>query len=61
MKQEDIKKELKEALLKAAKAGRITCTEARKLAEKKKVSYGEIGRVADELNIKITNCELGCF
>jgi LAO/AO transport system kinase len=61
MRQEEIRKELKEALLKVAKAGRITCTEARRLAEKKNVSYREIGKTADELNIKITNCELGCF
>ncbi|MEW6067547.1 MAG: hypothetical protein AB1610_04570 [Nitrospirota bacterium] len=40
---------------------KISCHVARKIAEELSVSYEEVGRAADELNIKITNCELGCF
>ncbi|MEW6215483.1 MAG: hypothetical protein AB1478_09845 [Nitrospirota bacterium] len=41
--------------------GRLPCPIAREIAEKLSVSYKEVGRTADELNIKITHCELGCF
>ncbi len=50
-----------EAVKKAAKDGRITCTVARKLAEELKVSPGVVGEAADTLKIRIKACELGCF
>jgi hypothetical protein len=50
-----------EEVKKRAKNGRISCPVARKLAEELSVSYKEIGKAADELKIKITSCELGCF
>lgn len=45
----------------AAKEGRISCHSARKIAEELKVPYREVGQAADELKIKIVQCELGCF
>ncbi|MFZ5995890.1 MAG: hypothetical protein ACOYW7_00140 [Nitrospirota bacterium] len=51
-----------EALLKEKSVdGRITCTIARGIAEELGVSYKEVGNTANELKIKIKNCELGCF
>jgi len=41
--------------------GKLSCPAARKIAEELKVPFGEVGRAANELNIKIKNCELGCF
>lgn len=41
--------------------GKITCSEARKIAEDLNVPYIEVGRMANELKIKIKKCELGCF
>lgn len=41
--------------------GKITCAEARKIAEELNVAYIEVGRAANELRIKIRKCELGCF
>ncbi|MDI9480116.1 MAG: hypothetical protein ACOXZ6_05790 [Syntrophomonadaceae bacterium] len=41
--------------------GKITCTDARKLAEELKVDPSEIGRLCDEEKVKIMGCELGCF
>lgn len=41
--------------------GKITCSEARKIAEELRVPYIEVGRMANELKIKIKKCELGCF
>jgi hypothetical protein len=55
--QENVKKEVE----KAAHDGRLTCHEARALAEKLGVDYSEVGQACNELNLKIRACELGCF
>ncbi|GAB4388873.1 MAG: hypothetical protein Kow0025_10770 [Thermodesulfovibrionales bacterium] len=47
--------------MKKAVDGRIPCAAARAIAEDLGVSYAEVGRAADELKIRITSCELGCF
>jgi LAO/AO transport system kinase len=44
-----------------AASGKITCPEARRIAEELKVSYRKIGDIINRLGIKITNCDLGCF
>lgn len=53
--------EVLEAVKKAAKDGRISCTAARKLAEELKVPPRVVGEACDALKIKIKACELGCF
>ncbi|MEC4684288.1 MAG: hypothetical protein VST71_00955 [Nitrospirota bacterium] len=50
-----------EELLRHARNKRIPCKLARKIAEQTGLPYHEIGKLADELGIKITDCELGCF
>ena len=40
---------------------RLPCAAARRIAEELSVPYKEVGRTADELKVKITGCELGCF
>jgi LAO/AO transport system kinase len=55
------KKEIERLLRERAIDARLTCSAARMIAEELKVSYGEVGRAANELKIKIKNCELGCF
>jgi len=57
----EIKPEVLEAVRLAAKEGKLTCTQARKLAQELKVAPGVVGNAADELKIKIKSCELGCF
>jgi hypothetical protein len=52
---------VKEEIRKKAKNNRLPCPVAREIARKLSVPYGEVGRTADELKIKITQCELGCF
>lgn len=61
LKDYKITPEIKQAILEAAKDGRISCTEARRVAEKFGVPAKLIGRAADELKVKIFACELGCF
>ncbi len=57
----EINQELLDAVRQAAKEGRITCPEARKVARDLKIAPQVVRQAADELKIKITSCELGCF
>jgi len=57
----ELKPEILEAVRRAAKEGRITCTAARKLAVELGVAPRLIGQAADVLKIRIRECELGCF
>lgn len=57
----EVSPEVLEALQKVAKEGRISCTEARKLAGELKVPVRVVGEAADKLKVKINSCELGCF
>jgi hypothetical protein len=41
--------------------GRLPCAEAFKIAKKLKVAPRQVGDAANELDIKIANCQLGCF
>ena len=52
-------KEIEHLLSTASIDGRVTCTQASKIAEDLGVPYVRIGAAADELHIKIKNCELG--
>jgi hypothetical protein len=54
-------KELKEEMLKSASNGKLSCAAARKIAENLGISYKEVGDAANELGIKIKDCQLGCF
>lgn len=52
---------IKEALLKAATDGKITCPKARSVASAFGVEPRVIGDACNELKIKIHGCALGCF
>ncbi len=52
---------LKEQVLKAARGGKITCARLRRIAEETGMSYKAAGKIVDELQIKIKDCDLGCF
>ncbi len=52
---------IKELLQKKYADGALTCESARELADSIGMPYMELGKLADELKIKIKNCELGCF
>jgi hypothetical protein len=57
VKQEEIIVKLKEA----ARDGKIPCAMAFKIAKECSVSTKEIGNLLNQLKIKITSCQLGCF
>ncbi len=55
------REELKEKIRTAAPEGRISCAAAMRLAEELVISRRDMGKLLNELKIKITNCQLGCF
>ncbi len=59
--EERILERIKHLLKEKAVDGRLSCASARKIAEELKAPYSEVGKAANELKIKIRNCELGCF
>jgi len=54
-------KELLEAIQSRVREGRLDCKYALELAEELEVPPARIGRICDQENIRIANCQLGCF
>jgi LAO/AO transport system kinase len=52
---------IKEEVLKKSKNNIIFCKQCHEIADDLKVTLKEVGEAADELKIKIRNCQLGCF
>ena len=52
---------LKQEMLKKAVEGKLSCAAARKIAEDLGLSYKDVGDAANELGIRIKNCQFGCF
>ena len=48
-------------IMKKAVDSKLPCADARKIAEDLGIPYAEVGAAADELGVKIKNCQLGCF
>lgn len=53
--------ELKAKIRLAAPQGKIACAAAFRLAEELSISTQKMGKLLDELGIKIVMCQLGCF
>ena len=53
--------ELKKELVGKASDGKIPCSVARKIAEDLNIPYKYVGDAANDLGIRIKNCQLGCF
>jgi hypothetical protein len=54
-------KELEAELRARTKDGKITCPEMFAVAEKLDLPRKTVGEAANQLKIKIHNCQLGCF
>lgn len=61
MRPDEVKDKVAEEVKKKAIGGKLSCSTARMIAEKLGVSYKDVGEAADNLHVKITNCQLGCF
>ena len=54
-------RQIREAILRLAQDGRIPCQTARGIAKSLQVPIKAVGAEADNLSIRISQCELGCF
>ncbi len=54
-------KELEAELRSRAKDNRINCAEVFAIAEKLGLPRKKVGSAVNQLKIKISNCQLGCF
>ena len=52
---------IKERLMEKQSNGRIACRNALKVAEEEGVSPALVGKLLNEMEIKIQACQLGCF
>ena len=55
------RKNLKETILKKAKDGKLPCAMCFKIAEDFKISKREMGKILNEIKVRISQCQLGCF
>jgi hypothetical protein len=58
---DELNSQLETRLVAAAHEKRITCAGAFAIAKSLGIPTAEVGRMANELKIKISNCQLGCF
>jgi hypothetical protein len=56
-----VTEDLKAKIIAAAPEGKLACTAAFRLAEELGLSRHHLGELLNELKIKITHCQLGCF
>jgi hypothetical protein len=54
-------KEVKARIQEAAPNGKIPCASAFRLAEELGMTRSKLGELLNELNVKIIQCQLGCF
>ena len=55
------RKKLEEAILAKTKEGKIPCASCFKIAEDFGISKQEMGEILNQMKIKISYCQLGCF
>ena len=55
------RKRLEETILEKAKNGKLPCALCFKIAEDFGISKKEMGKILNEMNVKIGQCQLGCF
>ena len=53
--------ELEEKVTSSLVDGQLPCPIAFKIAKELKVSLREVGETTDNLGIKLSSCQLGCF
>ena len=55
------RKKLEEVIKEKAKNGKLPCAVCFKIAEDFGISKKEMGKILNEMNVKIGQCQLGCF
>jgi hypothetical protein len=52
---------LKKVILEKLKEGKLSCAMCFKIVEEFGISKKEMGKILNEMKIKISQCQLGCF
>jgi len=52
---------LEKVILEKAKDGKLPCAMCFKIAEDFGISKKEMGKILNEIKVKISQCQLGCF
>jgi hypothetical protein len=52
---------LEKVILEKAKEGKLPCAVCFKIAEDFGISNKEMGKILNEMKVKISQCQLGCF
>ena len=55
------RKKIEELIKKKAKDGKLPCAMCFKIAEDFGISKKEMGKILNEVKVKISQCQLGCF
>lgn len=58
---DNLKKKLTERILEEATEGRLSCPQALAIAADLACDPVHLGRLCDELKVKLHGCQLGCF
>ena len=53
--------EIIDEVKKATVENRLSCAKAHEIAERLEVPLALVGQAAEELKVKISKCQLGCF
>jgi hypothetical protein len=52
---------LEKVILEKSKEGKLPCAMCFKIAEDFGISNNEMGKILNEMKVKISQCQLGCF
>jgi hypothetical protein len=55
------RKKLEDTIKEKARGGKVPCAVCFKIAEDFGISKKEMGQVLNEINVRISQCQLGCF
>jgi len=55
------RKKLEEVILEKSTKGKLPCAACFKIAEDFGISKREMGKILNEMKVKISQCQLGCF
>ncbi len=55
------RKKIEEVIKGKSKEGRLPCAMCFKIAEDFGISKREMGKILNEMKVKISQCQLGCF
>ena len=55
------REKLEEAIRAKAKGGKLPCAVCFKIAEDFGISNEEMGKILNQMKVKISHCQLGCF